>query len=87
MLLDKTLKYAKFLLVFIYTLYIRKVYCTSQPESTTQDYEDAYQELLSVVDEAEFSDEADEEDNDQLFIMKMAYANFLICSNTNRYVI
>ena len=89
MLLDKTLKYAKFLLVFIYTLYIRKVYCTSQPESTTQgqDYEDAYQELLSVVDEAEFSDEADEEDNDQLFIMKMAYANFLIRSNTNRYVI
>ena len=58
-----------------------------QPEVTTEDYEDPYQDLLSVVDEAEFSDEADEEDNDQLFIMKMAYANFLIRSNTNRYVI
>ena len=58
----------------------------SQPEVTTEDYEDPYQDLLSVVDEAELSDEEDEEDN-QIFIMKMAYANFLIRSNTNRYVI
>ena len=61
----------------------------SQPEVTTEDYEDPYQDLLSVVDEAEFSDDtsnSDEEDNN-VFTMKMAYANFLIRSNTNRYII
>ena len=87
-LLDKTLKYAKFLLVFIYTLYIRKVYRMSQPEVTTPD-NDPYEDLLSVVDEGEFSDDSSNssEDDNNIWSMKMAYADFLIRSNTNRYVI
>ena len=61
----------------------------SQPEVTTEDYEDPYQDLLSVVDEGEFSDDSSNssEDDNNILTMKMAYANFLIRSNTNRYVI
>ena len=61
----------------------------SQPEVMTEDYEDPYQDLLSVVDEGEFSDDSSNssKDDNNIWSMKMAYANFLIQSNTNRYVI